>query len=59
MQHIEAGKSLMSLIQGRNRASGECLPSECVVRNADIIRALLFCVGARRRLMLERNGRVA
>lgn len=36
----------MSLIQGRNPASGEYLPSECVVHNSDVIRALLFSVGA-------------
>ncbi len=36
----------MSLIQGRNPASGECLPSECIVHNSDVIRALLFSVGA-------------
>lgn len=36
----------MSLIQGRNPVSGECLPSECVVHNSDVIRALLFSVGA-------------
>jgi len=46
MQQIEARKILLSLIQGRNPASGESLPSECVVHDSDVIRALLFGVSA-------------
>lgn len=46
MQHTEARRILMSLIEGRNPASGERLPSECVVHKSDVIRALLFSVSA-------------
>ena len=53
----------MSLIEGRNPCSGEQLPSECVVHNSDVLRALLAGVGAidavdaraRRRALLPEN----
>jgi len=46
MQHNEAKAILVSLIEGRNPDSGERLPTECVVHRSDVIRALLFGVGA-------------
>lgn len=46
MQHTEARSILVSLIEGRKPASGEALPSDCVVHHPDVIRALLLGVGA-------------
>src|SRR6185312_16578499 len=46
MQQIDARRILLSLIQGRNPTSGESLPSECVVHDSVVIRALLFGVSA-------------
>lgn len=63
MQHTEARTILESLIQGRNPDSGERLPSDCVVHRSDVMRALLFGVGAietadarlKRRAQLPKN----
>lgn len=63
MQHTEAKTILKSLIQGRNPDSGEKLPSDCVVHRSDVIRALLFGLGAietadarlKRRAQLPKN----
>lgn len=63
MQHTEARTILMSLIQGRNPDSGERLPADCVVHRSDVMRALLFGVGAiesadaclKRRAQLPKN----
>jgi hypothetical protein len=63
MQNTEARDILVSLIQGRHPASGEEIPSECVVHLPDVIRALLVGVGAidatdarvRRRAQLPEN----
>jgi hypothetical protein len=46
MQNSKARTVLLSLIQGRNPVSGEALPSDCVVHQSDVIRALLLGLSA-------------